>query len=194
MERVLFKWISRAKYNALRTKRADTIYFIYNEHVLYKGDQEYGGVQSITYTTDENDNYVVTITNGDGTTSVLQIASSTKLQQALELLDAHIATMADEDTAGHTKLTDVIVAENPSDVSAITAVTPKAVVDYVANYQGKSFLQYESYLLFPAAGQEEVLYLALDTGYLYIYKASTGGYSIISDNWRRITEIIGTIE
>lgn len=194
MEKVKFKWISRAKYNALTIKRSDTIYFIYNEHVLYKGDQEYGGIQNITYTVNSDGDYIITITNGDGSQSILSVASSARLTQMLNALEAHEATVADDETLGHVYLTDAIDGESPQDVNDGTAVTSKAVVDYVANYQGKSFLQYESYLLFPSVGKEEVLYLALDTGYLYIYKTTTGGYELISDNWRRITEIIGTIE
>ena len=115
MQQVKFKWISRAKFNALTVKDDNTIYFIYNEHVLYKGSQEYGGIQSISYTIDSENNYVINITNGDGTVSTLQVASSSnnsRLESALDLLridvNNHIATLATEVNYGHTKITDTI--------------------------------------------------------------------------------------
>jgi len=132
-DRVNFKWISRNKYDALSNKRDDTIYFIYREHVLYKGDQEYGGVQDISYSIGEDDNYIITITNGDGTTDTLNVASSSKLQQALDALDAHIATVGDEDNTGHVKLSDTIDEDNLKTVLE----SIKEVSDSSTNLQNK---------------------------------------------------------
>lgn len=191
MIKVRFKWISRVKFNAIPVKDPDTIYFIYNEHVLYKGDQEYGGIQAISYTIDADNNYIVSITNGDGTISQLQIASSVKLQQAIEDLNNHIETKGDETTSAHVKLTDNIDSTEPKTVEDNTAVTPEAVVNYVTSYQGKTFLKYPSYVDFPVAGNDKILYLADDTGYLYIYENLS--YRLISDNWKTIDEIHGKI-
>lgn len=191
MLKVKFRWISRAKYNALPSKDEDTIYFIYNEHVLYKGTQEYGGIQNISYTIDENGNYVVSITNGDGTVSQLQVAKSTKLEQAITDLQNHIETLADEDTSGHTKLTDTIDDNDLKEVEDNTAVTPKAVSLYVTNYQGKSFLKYPTYLDFPVIGKPDIIYLALDTNFLWFYNEDH--YELMGDNWRTIDQIQGII-
>lgn len=191
MVKVKFRWISRAKFNALLVKDIDTIYFIYNEHVLYKGNQEYGGVQAISYTIDSDGDYIILITNGDGTITQLQIGSSARLKQALELLDAHIITEADETTSAHVKITDTIDTVTPQDVNDNVAVTPKAVVNYVTSYQGKTFLKYPSYMDFPVVGNDKILYLADDTGYLYIYENQS--YRLISDNWKTIDEIHGKI-
>lgn len=191
MEKVYFKWISRAKFNALTVKRQDTLYFIYNEHVLYKGSQEYGGIQAISYTIDSNDNYVVNITNGDGTVSQLQIASSTKLIQALNALqqdlDIHKATKGDETTSAHVKLTDTINTTTPQDVNANVATTPKAIVDYVNTSSPKQFLQFDKYIDFPIVGKSDTLYLAKDSGLFYTYE--NGGWIIRGDNWRNIKQI-----
>lgn len=202
MQKVYFKWISRAKFNALRDKDPNTIYFIYNEHVLYKGSQEYGGVQSISYIKDDNDDYILTITNGDGTQDVLKVASSKRLTRAIEMLEddlaEHVDTQANENTSAHVKLTDnpiVTVDTNGQitsnqDVNSNIAVTPKGVASMMGNL--KAFLKFPSYLNFPVVGNENLLYLAEDTGYLWIYK--NGGYNLISDNWRRIKEIKGIID
>lgn len=191
MIKVRFKWISRVKFNAIPVKDPDTIYFIYNEHVLYKGDQEYGGIQNISYTIDSDNNYIIYITNGDGTVTQLQVASSTKLQQAIEDLNNHIETKGDEITSAHVKLTDTINSIEPKTVKDNTAVTPEAVVNYVTSYQGKTFLKYPSYVYFPVVGNDKILYLADDTGYLYIYENQS--YRLISDNWKTIDEIHGKI-
>lgn len=191
MVKVKFKWISRAKFNALPVKDIDTIYFIYNEHVLYKGNQEYGGVQAISYTIDSDGDYIISITNGDGTITQLQISSSARLKQALELLDAHIITEADETTSAHVKITDTIDTVTPQDVNDNVAVTPKAVVNYVTSYQGKTFLKYPTFIALPLVGNEDIIYLVDDTGYLYIYKNQA--YRLIADNWRSIDEIHGII-
>ena len=196
MQQVKFKWISRAKFNALTVKDDNTIYFIYNEHVLYKGSQEYGGIQSISYTVDSENNYVINITNGDGTVSTLQVASSSnnsRLESALDLLridvNNHIATLATEVNYGHTKITDTIESNNPKDVSDNTAVTPKAVVDYVSNTTAKILEKYPSRLNFPLVGKEDCLYLAQNTNYLWLYE--NGGYVLLSDNWKQIQKITG---
>lgn len=195
MQKVYFKWISRAKFNATVDKDPNTIYFIYNEHVLYKGSHEYGGIQSISYVRDDNEDYILTIVNGDGTQDVLKIASSKRLTRAIEMLEddlaEHIDTLADETTSAHVKLTDTIDAVTPQDVSDNIATTPQAVVNYVNNYQGKSFLKYPTYIDFPLVGQADVLYLASDTGYLWIYEDTR--YKIIGDNWKRIEQITGIV-
>ena len=198
MVKVKFRWISRAKFNAIPVKDVDTIYFIYNEHVLYKGNQEYGGVQAISYTSDSDNNYIISITNGDGTVSQLQVASSSninRLKQAVEILqsdlESHIETKGDEDTSGHVQLTDTIDDDNLKDVEDNTAVTPKAVSVYVTNYQGKSFLKYPTYLDFPVIGKPDIIYLALDTNFLWFYNEDH--YELMGDNWRTLDQIQGII-
>ena len=195
MEQVKFKWISRAKFNALRDKDPNTIYFIYNEHVLYKGSQEYGGVQSISYVKDDNDDFILTIVNGDGTQDILKVASSKRLTRAIEMLEddlaEHIDTQADENTSAHVKLTDTIDDTDLKDVDDNIAVTPQAVSVYVKNYQGKSFLKYRTYVEFPVTGKPDTLYLALDTNFLWFYDEDH--YEIVGDNWKTIEQIQGII-
>lgn len=198
MVKVKFKWISRLKFDNLHQKDPETIYFIYNEHVLYKGDQEYGGIQAISYTVDSDNNYIISITNGDGTVSQLQVASSSnvnRLKQAVETLqsdlESHIESKGDEDTSAHVKLTDTIDDNNLKDVEDNTAVTPKAVSLYVTNYQGKSFLKYPTFLDFPVVGKPDVIYLALDTNFLWFFNEDH--YELMGDNWRTIDQIQGII-
>lgn len=191
MDSVLFRWLRRSTYDNIRVKDPNTLYFIKDEHVLYKGIQEYGGIQNITYTEDADNNYVLSITNGDGTVSQLQIAKSTKLEQAIQDLQDHIATLADEYTSGHTKLTDTIDDNDLKEVEDNTAVTPKAVSLYVTNYQGKSFLKYPTYLDFPVTGKPDIIYLALDTNFLWFYNEDH--YELMGDNWRTIDQIQGII-
>lgn len=191
MNKVKFKWISRVRFNSLLDKDPNTIYFIHNEHVLYKGDKQYGGLQNLSYTIDDSGNYVVVVVNGDGTTSVLNIASAPRIEEAMQAIQNHIQVLATESVSGHTRITDTINAANPQDVNSNTAVTPKGVVNFVTRYQGKTFLKFPTYLDFPPAGQEDVFYLALDTGFLWIYDEDS--YVIVSDNWKRIKEIEGII-
>ena len=192
MQQVKFKWISRAKFNALVDKDPNTVYFIYNEHVLYKGSQEYGGIQSISYIKDDNDDYILTITNGDGTQDVLKIASSKRLTKAIEELQDdladHISTKANENTSAHTKLTDTIDSNNPSQVSDNVAVTPKAVVDYVTK-SADNFQRYPSITDFPVVGDINTLYYALDTESIYIYL--NGAYKLLTPSWGNIKIIRG---
>lgn len=84
MIKVYFKWITRNKYNNLAVKDPNTIYFIYQESVLYKGDQPYGGIQNITWTTDSDNNYIITITKEDGTTGILTVPSNVRFTEELE--------------------------------------------------------------------------------------------------------------
>ena len=191
MNSVLFKWVRRSTYDSIRVKDPNTLYFIKDEHVLYKGAQEYGGIQNISYTEDTDGNYILSITNGDGTITQLQLAKSTRLEQAIQDLQNHIETVADEDTAAHVKLTDTIDDSDLKDVDDSTAVTPKAVSLYVTSYQGKSFLKYPTYMDFPISGQPDVIYLALDTNFLWFY--NNDHYELMGDNWKTIEQIQGII-
>lgn len=198
MDSVLFRWVKRSTYDSIRVKDPATLYFIKDEHVFYKGVQEYGGVQAISYELDSDGDYILSITNGDGTVEQLQIASKTNisnLKQAVEDLDqylsAHVATKGDEDTSGHVKLTDTIDDTDLKDINDNTAVTPKAVSVYVQNYQGKSFLKYRTYVEFPVTGKPDTLYLALDTNFLWFYDEDH--YEIVGDNWKTIEQIQGII-
>lgn len=192
MEQVKFKWISRAKFNAITDKDPNMVYFIYNEHVLYKGSQEYGGIQSISYIKDDNDDYIITITNGDGTQDVLKVASSKRLTRAIEELQDdladHIRVKADENTSAHTKLTDTIDSNNPPQVSDNVAVTPKAVVDYVT-ISADNFQRYPNMMSFPIVGDVNVLYFANDTETAYTY--SNGAYKVLTPSWSNIKIIRG---
>lgn len=192
MIQVKFKWISRAKFNALADKDPNTIYFIYNEHVLYKGSQEYGGIQNISYIRDEDGDYIITITNGDDTQDVLKVASSRRLTKAIEELQDdlvdHINTKATENVSAHTKLTDTIDSNNPSQVSDNIAVTPKAVVDYVTR-SADNFQRYPNMMSFPIVGDVNVLYFANDTETAYTY--SNGAYKVLTPSWSNIKTIRG---
>lgn len=192
MEQVKFKWISRARFNAITDKDPNTVYFIYNEHVLYKGSQEYGGIQNISYIKDDNDDYIITITNGDGTQDVLKIASSKRLTKAIEELQDdladHISMKADENTSAHTKLTDNIDANNPASVSDNIAVTPKAVVDYISE-SSDNFKRYPNRMAFPIVGSSNVIYYDSSTKVTYTY--TDGHYEVLTPSWSQIKIIRG---
>lgn len=198
MDSVLFRWVKRSTYDNIRVKDPATLYFIKDEHVFYKGVQEYGGVQAISYEEDSDGDYIINITNGDGTVEQLQVASKsniTNLRQAVDDLDqylsAHVTTHATESTSAHVKLTDTIDDNDLKDIDDNTAVTPQAVSVYVRNYQGKSFLKYPTYMDFPVAGKLDVLYLALDTNFLWFY--NNDHYELLGDNWKTIEQIQGII-
>ena len=198
MDSVLFRWVKRSTYDNIRVKDPATLYFIKDEHVFYKGVQEYGGVQSISYEIDADGDYILNITNGDGTVEQLELASKTNisnLKQAVEDLDqylsSHVVAKGDENTSAHVKLTDTIDDTDLKDVDDNTAVTPKAVSVYVTNYQGKSFLKYPTYMDFPVTGKPDILYLALDTNFLWFY--NNDHYELLGDNWKTIEQIQGII-
>lgn len=198
MDSVLFRWVKRSTYDSIRVKDPATLYFIKDEHVFYKGIQEYGGVQSISYETDADGYYILSITNGDGTIEQLQVASKTNinnLRQAIDDLDqylsAHVTTHATENVSAHVKLTDTIDESDLKDVDDNVAVTPKAVSVYVTNYQGKSFLKYPTFMDFPVTGKLDILYLALDTNFLWFY--NNDHYELLGDNWKTIEQIQGII-
>lgn len=192
MEQVKFKWISRAKFNSIVDKDPNTIYFIYNEHVLYKGSHAYGGIQSISYITDDEDNYIIDIVDVNGVKDTLKVPSSRRLTKALnELQDDladHIDTKANESTSAHTKLTDTINTANPQTVADNIAVTPKGVIDYIVN-NPSGLQRYSSIMSFPVVGNPNVLYYAEDTEMVYIYK--DGVYKVLTPSWQNIKIIRG---
>ena len=70
MDPVKFKYISRVKYNSLPVKDENTLYFIANEHVFYKGAVSYGqsskSIVSVTKTSTSGlvDTYTILYTDG----------------------------------------------------------------------------------------------------------------------------------
>ena len=192
MDSVLFRWVKRSTYDNIRVKDPATLYFIKDEHVFYKGVQEYGGVQSISYEIDADGDYILNITNGDGTQDVLKVASSRRLTRAIEMLQDdlanHITTKANENTSAHTKITDTIDTVNPKDVSDNTAVTPKAVVDYVTeNFE--NFKRYPNMMSFPIVGSPNVIYYDSSSKVTYTY--TDGAYEVFTPSWSQIKIIRG---
>lgn len=192
MEQVKFKWISRAKFNSIVDKDPNTIYFIYNEHVLYKGSHAYGGIQSISYITDDDDNYIIDIIDVNGNKDTLKVPSSKRLTKAIEELQDdladHISTKSDETTSAHTKLTDTIDRNNPQTVLDNVAVTPKGVVDYIVS-NPSGLRRYSSVTAFPIVGNPQILYYAEDNESVYIYK--DGAYKLLTPSWQNIKIIRG---
>ena len=192
MEQVKFKWISRAKFSSIVDKDPNTIYFIYNEHVLYKGSHAYGGIQSISYITDDDDNYIIDIIDVNGNKDTLKVPSSKRLTKAIEELQDdladHISTKSNETTSAHTKLTDTIDRNNPQTVLDNVAVTPKGVVDYIVS-NPSGLRRYSSVTAFPIVGNPQILYYAEDNESVYLYK--DGAYKLLTPSWQNIKIIRG---
>ena len=98
------------------------------------------------------------------------------------------APIADEDTAGRVKLTDTIDVNNPQDVSDDTAVTAKAVVDYL-NANPSGLERVASYMDLPAIGNPRVVYYIEDSEIFYIY--TNGLWKLMTPTWNNIKIIQG---
>lgn len=98
------------------------------------------------------------------------------------------APIADEDTPGRVKLTDAIDADSPQDVSDDTAVTPKAVVEYLNENSG-ALENVASYMDLPAIGNPQKIYYIEDDELFYIY--NNGIWKLMTPTWRNIKIIQG---
>jgi hypothetical protein len=110
------------------------------------------------------------------------------IEELQDDLADHISTKANENTSAHTKLTDTIDSNNPSQVSDNVAVTPKAVVDYVTR-SADNFQRYPNMMSFPIVGDANVLYFANDTENMYTY--TNGAYKLQTPSWSNIKIIRG---
>lgn len=102
--------------------------------------------------------------------------------------DALKTPIADENTAGRVKLTDTIDDDSPQDVQDDTAVTPKAVVDYL-NANSGALKTVASYMDLPAIGDANSIYYIEDDELFYIYNG--GVWKLMTPTWRNIKIIQG---
>lgn len=133
MAKVQFKYGTFARFQAV-TKDPDTLYFITDKGVFYKGDQPYVGVVKAEVTSSgegENSVAVMTLTDSMGATVTFSVPNATALaavKTALEeSLSIHDAQTGNSSRKGHVKLSDSI--SSTSGVSGGIAATPKAVKD-----------------------------------------------------------------
>lgn len=117
-------------YAALSSKDTDTLYFIADQGLLYKGDKPYGGtVKSVS-----NANNVLKITLHTGTEISVPYTVASDLTALHTTLTGEITTHAaitgNSSTNGHLKLSDS--TSSTSSTSGGTAATPKAVKDALA--------------------------------------------------------------
>ena len=132
MAKVKFKFGTWAKFSAIQNKDTDTLYFITDKGVFYKGDQPYVGIVSAVVTdsgSNANNVAVMTLTDSLGNTVTFSVPSSTALaavKTALEnSLTSHASQIADDRHPGHVTLSDTY--DDHYGASAGIAATPAAV-------------------------------------------------------------------
>ena len=95
---------------------------------------------------------------------------------------------ATENISGSVKLTDTIDSEHPKQVSDNTAVTPKAVIDFLAS-NPDGLVRVNSFENLPAVGSMKVIYLTESSGLYWVFTAN--GYKIMTPAWGDIKVIRG---
>ena len=114
MAQVKFKYGTMAQYNAITTKDNDTLYFITDRKMVYKGDDEYtSNIKSVVISTTgegEAELKKLTITLADGSTVVYEAPSSAALSEVKKTLDGkitnHSGQKATTTTFSHVKLSN----------------------------------------------------------------------------------------
>ena len=144
--------LTQAQYNALSTKDAGTLYFTTDTKRIYKGAVQYSsgtGVAGLSYSESTD---VFTITYADGTTSTISFAAELSAK-----LNASLKGAANG------------LAELGADGKVPSAQLPSYVDDVV---------EYAAVANFPATGEAEKIYIALDTNKTYRWSGTA--YVVIS--------------
>lgn len=135
MAQVKFKYGTWAQYSAITSKDNDTLYFITDKGVLYKGDTAFAVAYSSITTNDsgEGEKSATTVTLTDQLGNTVRFAypngaALTAVKNALQgQINTHKAVTGDADDKGHVMLSDD--TDSDSGVSGGKAATPKAVKD-----------------------------------------------------------------
>lgn len=185
MAKVKFKFGLWSKYSAITNKDPDTLYFITDRGVFYKGDQPYVGIVSAVVTNSgngESNVAVMTLTDSLGNTVTFSVPSSTALAAVKSALETALSTHAEvtggSSTKGHVKLSDSI--NSTSGVSGGVAATPKAVKDaYDALVQllNNSFAANDAMIMKGTLGTNGSVSALPTTGYSagWTYRVATAG-------------------
>lgn len=135
MAKVNFKYGTLAQYNAIAAKDGDTLYFITDKSLIYKGNVPFGAVVTATATgSGATEGETITIINQTGAEVTFTVPTSAALAAVKTLLEGqlttHEAAIGDHTVKGHVGLSDD--TDKSTDVNDGMAATPKAVSSAIA--------------------------------------------------------------
>lgn len=135
MAKVQFKYGAWAKYNALSAKDENTLYFITDKNLFFKGSTAFGNIVSAEASgSGETEGKTITFNAADGTSVSFTVPTSAALAAVKSALAGSLSThegkTGNGSVSGHVKLSDS--TDSTSAVGAGIAATPKAVKDALA--------------------------------------------------------------
>lgn len=194
MAQVKFKYGTMAQYNAITTKDDDTLYFITDRKMVYKGDDEYtSNIKSVVISTTgsgEAELKKLTITLADGSTVVYEAPSSTALSEVKKTLEGkitnHSGQKATTTTFSHVKLSNDFltataeagkVVGDGSDGIAATPLAVKTALEQAKTYTDNSFAANDAMLFKGTIGTGGTVTTLPTSGYKkgWTYRVITKG-------------------
>lgn len=194
MAQVKFKYGTMAQYNAITTKDNDTLYFITDRKMVYKGDDEYtSNIKSVVISTTgsgEAELKKLTITLADGSTVVYEAPSSTALSEVKKTLEGkitnHSGQKATTSTSSHVKLSNDFltataeagkVVGDGSDGIAATPLAVKTALEQAKTYTDNSFAANDAMLFKGTIGTGGTVTTLPTSGYKkgWTYRVITKG-------------------
>lgn len=194
MAQVKFKYGTMAQYNAITTKDNDTLYFITDRKMVYKGDDEYtSNIKSVVISTTgsgEAELKKLTITLADGSTVVYEAPSSTALSEVKKTLEGkitnHSGQKATTSTFSHVKLSNDFltataeagkVVGDGSDGIAATPLAVKTALEQAKTYTDNSFAANDAMLFKGTIGTGGTVTTLPTSGYKkgWTYRVITKG-------------------
>ena len=194
MAQVKFKYGTMAQYNAITTKDNDTLYFITDRKMVYKGDDEYtSNIKSVVISTTgsgEAELKKLTITLADGSTVVYEAPSSTALSEVKKTLEGkitnHSGQIATTITFSHVKLSNDFltataeagkVVGDGSDGIAATPLAVKTALEQAKTYTDNSFAANDAMLFKGTIGTGGTVTTLPTSGYKkgWTYRVITKG-------------------
>lgn len=135
MAKVQFKYGTWAKYSALSQKDENTLYFITDKNLFFKGSSPFGNVVGAVATgSGETEGKTITFNAADGTEVSFTVPTAAALAAVKSALAGSLTTHTNvkgtSSVFGHVKLSDS--TDSTSAASAHIAATPKAVKDALA--------------------------------------------------------------
>lgn len=194
MAQVKFKYGTWAQYNAITTKDNDTLYFITDRKMVYKGDDEYtSNIKSVEISTTgsgEAELKKLTITLANGSTVVYEAPSSTALSEVKKTLEGkitnHSRQKATTSTFSHVKLSNDFltataeagkVVGDGSDGIAATPLAVKTALEQAKTYTDNSFAANDAMLFKGTIGTGGTVTTLPTSGYKkgWTYRVITKG-------------------
>ena len=194
MAQVKFKYGTMAQYNAITTKDNDTLYFITDRKMVYKGDDEYtSNIKSVVISTTgsgEAELKKLTITLADGSTVVYEAPSSAALSEVKKTLEGkitnHSGQKATTTTFSHVKLSNDFltataeagkVVGDGSDGIAATPLAVKTALEQAKTYTDNSFAANDAMLFKGTIGTGGTVTTLPTSGYKkgWTYRVITKG-------------------